>query len=98
MLGMDRAEDPRARLDTDGVNESAHISVIGSSKGRGWDGVHAEEVWHHEADFGLPAISDHLLVFHLGRPLRLEERLAGRGGRLREGSLTILPAGPATPH
>ncbi|HZO32745.1 MAG TPA: AraC family transcriptional regulator [Chloroflexota bacterium] len=71
---------------------SAQLSVVASSAGRGWDGIYAEEVWHRAADFGLPAIRDHLLVFHLGRPLHVEEHLRGQEGRLGEGSLTILPA------
>jgi AraC family transcriptional regulator len=74
------------------ITESPHLSVIASSKGRGWDGIYAEEVWHRAADFGLPAIPDHLLVFHLGRPLHIEEQLRGRAGLLGEGSMTILPA------
>lgn len=76
--------------------ESDHLSVIASSRDRAWDGIYAEEVWHRAADFGLPAIPQHLLVFHLGRPLRVEERLGGREGRLHEGSMTILPAGAPT--
>lgn len=74
------------------LSATAQLSVIASSAGRDWDGIYAEEVWHRAADFGLPAIPDHLLVFHLGRPLRIEERLRGREGLLGEGSLTILPA------
>jgi AraC family transcriptional regulator len=72
--------------------QSTQLSVIASSAGRDWDGIYAEEVWHRTADFGLPAIPDHLLVFHLGRPLHVEEHLRGQVGRLGEGSLTILPA------
>lgn len=71
---------------------NAQLSVVASSAGRDWHGIYAEEVWHRAADFGLPAIPDHLLVFHLGRPLHVEEHLRGQEGRLGEGSLTILPA------
>jgi AraC family transcriptional regulator len=74
------------------IAATAQLSVIASSAGRAWDGIYAEEVWHRVADFGLPAIPDHLLVFHLGRPLHVEEQLGGNEGRLGEGSLTILPA------
>jgi len=74
------------------IAASAQLSVIASSAGRDWDGIYAEEVWHRAADFGLPAMPDHLLVFHLGRPLHVEEQLGGNEGRLGEGSLTILPA------
>ena len=80
------------RKPTPAIAASAGLSVIASSAGRDWDGIYAEEVWHRAADFGLPAISDHLLVFHLGRPIRVEEHLRGQEGRLGEGSLTILPA------
>jgi AraC family transcriptional regulator len=80
----------------DALTDGAEIAVLESSAGRGWDGVYAEEVVHRAADFGLPAIDDHLFVFHLGRPLRIAERIGGREGRLGEGSLTILPAGAPT--
>ena len=93
---MEPLEGPRAHTDTDSLAEAAHLAVIGSSKDRGWSGIQAEEVWHRAADFGLPAIPDHLLVFHLGRPLRIEEHVGGHEGRLGEGSLTILPAGAPT--
>ena len=79
-------------VDTAAIAASAQLSVIASSAGRGWDGLYAEEVWHRASDFGLPAISDHLLVFHLGRPIQVEEHLRGQEGRLGEGSLTIVPA------
>ena len=95
-MSVEVAEEPRLTSDPDQVAEAAQIAVVGSSKDRGWNGVQAEEVWHRAADFGLPAIADHLLVFHLGRPLRIEERVGGRAGRLGEGSLTILPAGAPT--
>jgi AraC family transcriptional regulator len=74
------------------IAADAHLAVIASSAGRGWAGLYVEEVWHRAADFGLPAIPDHLLVFHLGRPLQIKEQLGGNEGRLGEGSLTILPA------
>src|SRR5829696_8992233 len=80
----------------DAVADSAHLSIIASSRGCDWHGIHAEEVSHRAEEFGLPSIPDHLFVFHLDRPLLIEERLAGRSGRLREGSLTILPAGAET--
>jgi AraC family transcriptional regulator len=69
-----------------------HLAVIASSAGRDWNGVRAEDVVHRATDFALPAIPDHLLVFHLGRPLQIEEQVRGDGGRLDEGSMTILPA------
>lgn len=81
-----------APANAEAIATTAQLSVVASSTGRGWDGIYAEEVWHRAADFGLPAIPDHLLVFHLGRPLQVEEHVGGREGRLREGSLTILPA------
>ena len=81
-----------AHVDTAAIAASAQLSVIASSAGRDWYGIYAEEVWHRAADFGLPAISDHLLVFHLGRPIHVEEQLRGQEGRLGEGSLTIVPA------
>jgi len=81
-----------AHVDTAAIAASAQLSVIASSVGRDWYGIYAEEVWHRAADFGLPAISDHLLVFHLGRPIHVEEQLRGQEGRLGEGSLTIVPA------
>jgi AraC family transcriptional regulator len=81
-----------AQVDTAAIAASAKLAVIASSAGRDWDGLYAEEVWHRAADFGLPAIPDHLLVFHLGRPVHVEEHLGGQEGRLGEGSLTILPA------
>ena len=86
------SDQARANVDTAAIAASAQLSVIASSAGRDWDGIYAEEVWHRAADFGLPAISDHLLVFHLGRPIHVEEHVRGQGGRLGEGSLTILPA------
>lgn len=81
-----------AHVDTAAIAASAQLSVIASSVGRDWYGIYAEEVWHRAADFSLPAISDHLLVFHLGRPIHVEEQLRGQEGRLGEGSLTIVPA------
>lgn len=79
-------------LDDAEMTEPGHLAVIASSAGRDWCGVRAEDVVHRAADFGLPAIPDHLLVFHLGRPLHIEEQLGGNEGRLHEGSMTILPA------
>ena len=81
-----------AEVDAATIAASARLAVVASSAGRDWDGLYAEEVWHRAADFGLPAIPDHLLVFHLGRPVHVEEHLRGQEGRLGEGSLTILPA------
>jgi AraC family transcriptional regulator len=86
------AAHPGSQVDPAVIAARARLSVIASSAGRDWDGIYAEEVWHRAADFGLPAISDHLLVFHLGRPIHVEEHLRGQEGRLGEGSLTILPA------
>jgi AraC family transcriptional regulator len=85
-----------ARAEAEAIAASAQLAVVATSAGRGWDGLYAEEVWHRAADFGLPAIPDHLLVFHLGRPLAVAEHLGGREGRLGEGSLTILPADAET--
>jgi AraC family transcriptional regulator len=85
-----------ARAEVEAIAASAQLAVVATSAGRGWDGLYAEEVWHRAADFGLPAIPDHLLVFHLGRPLAVAEHLGGREGRLGEGSLTILPADAET--
>jgi AraC family transcriptional regulator len=82
----------RRRADTGHLADTSHLAVIASSTGRDWDGLYAEEVSHRAADFGLPAIPDHLLVFHLGRPLKVAEQVGGQEGRLGEGSLTILPA------
>src|SRR6185369_3572574 len=81
-----------ACADVEAIAASAQLTVVASSAGRDWDGLYAEEVWHRAADFVLPAIPDHLLVFHLGRPLTVAEHLGGREGRLGKGSLTILPA------
>src|SRR4051794_34288791 len=78
--------------ETEAIAASAQLAVVASSKGRDWDGLYAEDVRHRAADFLLPAIPDHLLVFHLGRPLTVAEHLGGHEGRLGEGSLTILPA------
>jgi AraC family transcriptional regulator len=86
------AAHPGSQVDPAAIAARARLSVIASSAGRDWDGIYAEEVWHRAADFGLPAISDHLLVFHLGRPIHVEEHLRGQEGRLGQGSLTILPA------
>ena len=74
------------------ATEGEHLVILGSSEDREWSGVRVEDVLHRAADFGLPAIADHLLVFHLGRPLRIEEHVRGSEGRLHEGSMTILPA------
>jgi AraC family transcriptional regulator len=88
----DEAAEAGGHVDTAAIAASAQLSVIASSAGRDWDGLYAEEVWHRAADFGLPAISDHLLVFHLGCPIHVEEHVRGQEGRLGEGSLTIVPA------
>jgi AraC family transcriptional regulator len=93
---MAERDERGTRGDPAEVAERADLAIISSSQGRGWSGIHAEEVWHRAADFGLPAIADHLLVFHLGRPLRVEEHVGGREGRLGEGSMTILPAAAPT--
>lgn len=87
-----------ARTDAERADSAAegHLAVLGSSQGRGWSGIYAEEVQHRAVDFGLPAIPDHLLVFHLGRPLHVAEHVGGREERLGEGSLTILPAAAET--
>src|SRR4026209_679217 len=78
--------------DAEAIAANAHLAIIASSTGRDWHGLYAEEVWHRPADFGLPAIPDHLLVSPLGRPLRVRGQVGGRERRLGEGSLTILPA------
>ncbi len=72
------------------------IMTIASSHGRGWEGIEVEEVVHQVDDFSLPATSRHLLVFHLDRSLEVAEHRYGQRGILREGSLTILPAGAPT--
>src|SRR3954454_4181552 len=97
-MGRAQANAPTdtAPADTEAIAASARLTVVASSKGRDWDGLYAEEVRHRAADFLLPAIPDHLLVFHLGRPLAVVEHLGGREGRLGEGSLTILPADAET--
>lgn len=76
--------------------EIAGQMTVASSSDRGWDGIEVEEVVHQVDDFSIPAATRHLLVFHLDRPLEAAERRHRRGGVLREGSLTILPAGEPT--
>jgi AraC family transcriptional regulator len=51
---------------------------------------------HQIDDFSLTPASSHMLVFHLDRPVQVAELRNRQGGVLREGSLTILPAGAPT--
>lgn len=73
--------------------------IIQSSKEKNWPGVDIAEIVHPLDDFALPAINRHVLVFNLGSPSELQERLAGRQGHLGTGGIVILPAGaPSTWH
>ncbi len=72
------------------------LVTVATSRNRGWEGIVVDEVVHQVDDFALAADPAHLLVLHLDRPLEVAERRRGRTGLLREGSLTILPAGAPT--
>ena len=76
--------------------DAAGLMTVASSRDHGWEGIEVEEVVHQRDDFSLSAAPRHLLVLHLDRPLDVREHRHGRGGKLREGSLTILPAGVPT--
>ncbi len=67
--------------------------IVRLSSGRNWKGIDIAEVVHPDDDFVLPAIPRHVLVLNLGSPIEAQERLGGRQGYLRTGTLTILPAG-----
>ena len=85
-----------ARTLGEGKADGAGMMTVASSRDRGWAGIEVEEVMHQRDDFSLSAAPRHLLVLHLDRPLQVTERHHGRGGTLRQGSLTIIPAGAPT--
>ena len=73
--------------------------IVQSSSGKGWQGLDVAEIVHPLDDFALPALPRHILVINLSPPATIQERLAGRQGRLGTGNLVILPAGaPTTWH
>jgi AraC family transcriptional regulator len=70
--------------------------IVQSSSGKGWQGLDVAEIIHPLDDFALPALARHTLVINLSPPATIQERLAGRQGRLGTGNLVILPAGAQT--
>ena len=75
---------------------SRDLVTVATSRDRGWEGIVVDEVVLQVDDFALAADPAHLLVLHLDRPIAVAERRRGCAGLLREGSLTILPAGAPT--
>jgi AraC family transcriptional regulator len=50
---------------------------LASSKGRGWTSIYASVQDEAPYEAALPAVADHLLILHLGAPVRVARRIGG---------------------
>lgn len=74
-------------------------SSAGSERGLAWDGVEAMRFRPASGEISVPALSNHLIVLHLGRPVDVAQK--ADGGRFREklvgrGDSAVVPAGLAS--
>ena len=66
---------------------------------RAWDGVEAARFVPASGEISVPPLANHLVVLHLGRPVKLAQRADGGRGRERlvvRGDSAVVPAGAAT--
>lgn len=93
----------------DGTGDAHHVGLPNvaralpgaaavKSPGRVWDGVEAMRFRPTTEEISVPALSNHVVVLHLGPPVEVEQRAGGRLSRqlVGTGGSAVVPAGVAS--